>query len=230
MAMFLAGEAAGSEAAPEAVADAQIKELDKAVAAGLQLNATVDLGPYTGYQACGPTPVYLALLPDVGVGADAKVLRRMLHHGADPTLRCTVFTDPYKHLLSVTPLTHVIGRMVMMNNWADTKNIDIDSAARALLDAGADVNACVEIVNGVSINGDPVLTPYDGAPYHLTAVMLLATQLKDFSGCGPPSTLPRARDMLKVLLERGADLSIRNGEGKTVREMRMSREAEEIIG
>ncbi len=228
--MFLAGEAAGSEAAPEAVADAQIKELDKAVAAGLQLNATVDLGPYTGYQACGPTPVYLALLPDVGVGADAKVLRRMLHHGADPTLRCTVFTDPYKHLLSVTPLTHVIGRMVMMNNWADTKNIDIDSAARALLDAGADVNACVEIVNGVSINGDPVLTPYDGAPYHLTAVMLLATQLKDFSGCGPPSTLPRARDMLKVLLERGADLSIRNGEGKTVREMRMSREAEEIIG
>ena len=129
---------------------------------------------------------------------------------------------------SVTPLTHIVVAMVQMNNTCEIMQLDVAAAASALLDFGADVNACVEITHDVAPNGDPVLTPYAGPAYHMPAAMILATQVRDMMQ-GGVSTQPRALAMLKTLLERGADLGVRNGAGQTVREMRVTREAAPLI-
>jgi hypothetical protein len=138
--------------------------------------------------------------------------------GADANLRCTAYSVP--NLYSVTPLTHLIVSLIM-TGMADGMNIDVAAAAAALLDAGADINAAVEVAGQVSPGADPPVTPYVGPPMHFSPVMMLANT--------GPSTSGKGVELLKLLIERGADLNAKAGDGKSTREMPMSQEANAII-
>ena len=215
-----------------AMADALCAHLDKSVAdaEGLQLNAVVDMGPYTGYGGGGKTPMYLLLVMAGGLYAEAKGLRHMLALGADPNVRFDFYSN-YNlcpRLYSLTPLTYLVMQFVL-GGMAEMMKLDAAAGARALLDAGADANAAAVMTHRVSVNSEPQVTPHDGPAFRQTAVMLLASQCRAPDGSDRPVTGPCAAAMLKALVEKGADLGARAADDKTVRELAMSAEAAAIL-
>ena len=160
----------------------------------------------------------MALTQFGGLRDNARALRHMLALGADANLRCSAYNMP--NLYSVTPLSHLIVSL-LMTGMADGMGLDVAAGARALLEAGADPDARVDVLNTVSPGAETPLGDYAGPPMGFTPVMLLANT--------SPTASPRALDVLRALIAKGADLGARNAGGATTRDMPMAAEAAAII-